>query len=221
MRYLTGRVPASNAPIPAAKGFGRFARLSLSPRLALLLCFALIQIGKGQQAESLSGSSSSASPGTTLPAMSAPTETRTSMWLGTRAAPYSVRHLSTERGMRSSGSTTAMVDNSERPRLIRPLRSRLCVDVYVGGLTSGALPGQVNAGTIPGSMPSGADAFVRKYDFNANELWTRQFGDVMSWRLSMRAGSVDSSRAALYEPVLPANAATRRRAAACRSGAAR
>jgi len=40
--------------------------------------------------------------------------------------------------------------------------------VYVVGLTSGALPGQVSAG--------GGDAFVRKYDFNGNEVWTRQFG---------------------------------------------
>jgi len=40
--------------------------------------------------------------------------------------------------------------------------------VYVGGLTHGTLPGQVNAG--------GKDAFVRTYDPNGNELWTRQFG---------------------------------------------
>jgi hypothetical protein len=41
-------------------------------------------------------------------------------------------------------------------------------DVYVGGLISGAFPGHVNEG--------GADAFLRKYDANGNELWTRQFG---------------------------------------------
>jgi len=40
--------------------------------------------------------------------------------------------------------------------------------VYIGGFTSGALPGQTQAG--------GADAFVRMYDENGDELWTRQFG---------------------------------------------
>lgn len=40
--------------------------------------------------------------------------------------------------------------------------------VYVGGLTGGTLPGQVSAGD--------ADAFIRKYDANGNELWTLQFG---------------------------------------------
>ena len=40
--------------------------------------------------------------------------------------------------------------------------------VYVVGYTHGALPGQTSAGE--------ADAFVRKYDVNGNELWTRQFG---------------------------------------------
>jgi len=39
---------------------------------------------------------------------------------------------------------------------------------YVVGLTSGALPGQTNAG--------GNDAFVRKYDGLGNELWTRESG---------------------------------------------
>ena len=41
-------------------------------------------------------------------------------------------------------------------------------NVYVAGSTSGTFPGQANAGF--------ADAFVRKYDANGNELWTRQFG---------------------------------------------
>jgi hypothetical protein len=41
-------------------------------------------------------------------------------------------------------------------------------NVYVAGLTAGALPGQTVAGTN--------DAFVRKYDADGNELWTRQFG---------------------------------------------
>lgn len=40
--------------------------------------------------------------------------------------------------------------------------------VYVAGRTEGTLPGQTSAG--------GFDAFVRKYDLNGNELWTRQFG---------------------------------------------
>jgi hypothetical protein len=40
--------------------------------------------------------------------------------------------------------------------------------VYVTGVTVGTLPGQASAG--------GADAFVRKYDADGNEVWTRQFG---------------------------------------------
>lgn len=40
--------------------------------------------------------------------------------------------------------------------------------VYVGGFTAGTLPGQTNFG--------GGDAFVRKYDADGNEIWTRQFG---------------------------------------------
>src|SRR5262249_3762163 len=40
--------------------------------------------------------------------------------------------------------------------------------IYVVGRTFGAFPNQTNAG--------GADAFVRKYDSDGNELWTRQFG---------------------------------------------
>lgn len=39
---------------------------------------------------------------------------------------------------------------------------------YVAGTTGGALPGQTNSGA--------PDAFLRKYDTNGNELWTRQFG---------------------------------------------
>jgi hypothetical protein len=41
-------------------------------------------------------------------------------------------------------------------------------DVYVAGFASGALPGQPRYGY--------RDAFVRKYDRDGNELWTRQFG---------------------------------------------
>src|SRR5262245_4482055 len=40
--------------------------------------------------------------------------------------------------------------------------------VYVVGWTEAALPGQTYLGSW--------DAFIRKYDFNGNELWTRQFG---------------------------------------------
>ena len=40
--------------------------------------------------------------------------------------------------------------------------------VYVAGYTDGVLPGQTSAG--------GWDAFVRKYDPNGTEQWTRQFG---------------------------------------------
>jgi hypothetical protein len=40
--------------------------------------------------------------------------------------------------------------------------------LYVAGDTTGVLPGQATAG--------GLDAFVRKYDLDGNELWTRQFG---------------------------------------------
>lgn len=39
---------------------------------------------------------------------------------------------------------------------------------YVGGLTSGALPGETSAG--------GYDVFVRKYDHEGNVVWTDQFG---------------------------------------------
>ena len=42
-------------------------------------------------------------------------------------------------------------------------------NIYVVGSVRGALPGQTN--------PSGSDdAFVRKYDSNGVERWTRQFG---------------------------------------------
>ena len=40
--------------------------------------------------------------------------------------------------------------------------------IYVAGLTQGALPGQ--------SLVGIEDAFVRKYDANGTEVWTRQFG---------------------------------------------
>lgn len=41
-------------------------------------------------------------------------------------------------------------------------------NIYIVGKTDGSLPNQSSAGE--------ADAFVRKYDPNGNELWTRQFG---------------------------------------------
>jgi hypothetical protein len=40
--------------------------------------------------------------------------------------------------------------------------------IYVVGMTSGAFPGQTNAG--------GYDAYIRKYDHAGTELWTQQFG---------------------------------------------
>ena len=44
--------------------------------------------------------------------------------------------------------------------------------VYVVGQTQGGLPGRAKTGT--------RDAFVRKYDFAGNELWTREFGTAQS-----------------------------------------
>jgi uncharacterized repeat protein (TIGR01451 family) len=41
-------------------------------------------------------------------------------------------------------------------------------NLYVGGRTVGAFPGQTSTG--------GVQAFVRKYDGSGNEMWTRQFG---------------------------------------------
>jgi hypothetical protein len=46
--------------------------------------------------------------------------------------------------------------------------SALETRVYVVGYTHGALPGQTSAG--------GYDAFVRSYESNGKEVWTRQFG---------------------------------------------
>jgi hypothetical protein len=57
--------------------------------------------------------------------------------------------------------------------------------VYVAGVTDGTLPGQTSSG--------GWDAFVRKYDYNGTELWTRQFGPASvyySWGISVDASGV-------------------------------
>ena len=48
--------------------------------------------------------------------------------------------------------------------------------IFVGSNVPLALPGQSSFG--------GADAFLRKYDFAGNELWTTQFGTACSDRLS-------------------------------------
>jgi len=56
-------------------------------------------------------------------------------------------------------------------------------NVYVGGQTSGELPGQSSAG--------GSDSFVRKYDASGNALWTRQFGTSLDDEV--RGVAVDAS----------------------------
>ena len=55
--------------------------------------------------------------------------------------------------------------------------------VYVAGLTSGTLPGQRSVG--------GWDGFVRKYDADGNEVWTRQFGT--NQLDEVRAASADAT----------------------------
>jgi hypothetical protein len=57
--------------------------------------------------------------------------------------------------------------------------------VYVAGETGGALPGQSSAGWM--------DAFIRKYDSEGNELWTRQFGSNTydrAWAITADASGV-------------------------------
>jgi len=56
-------------------------------------------------------------------------------------------------------------------------------NVYAAGTTNGALPGQAAVGNF--------DAFVRKYDPDGRELWTRQFGTPGS----DNAGGVAADRA--------------------------
>ena len=48
--------------------------------------------------------------------------------------------------------------------------------VYIVGYTDGTLPGQTSAGD--------ADAYIRKYDHDGNEVWTHQFGSSQYDRIS-------------------------------------
>jgi len=59
--------------------------------------------------------------------------------------------------------------------------------VYVAGWTAGVLPGQSR-------LEEGHDAFVRKYDLNGTELWTRQFGTT-SW---VEAAAVAADASGVY-----------------------
>ncbi len=55
--------------------------------------------------------------------------------------------------------------------------------LYVSGRVAGTLPGQTSSGE--------ADAFIRKYDPQGNELWTRQFGSEgidNAWNITTDAG---------------------------------
>jgi hypothetical protein len=55
-------------------------------------------------------------------------------------------------------------------------------EVYVAGVTMGALPGYIFAG-------GWGDVFVTKYDSSGNEIWTRQFGtDVSDIAFGLAAG---------------------------------
>jgi hypothetical protein len=55
--------------------------------------------------------------------------------------------------------------------------------VYVVGFVAGTLPGQTSAG--------GDDVFVRKYDPDGNEVWTRQFGTAGNDSASFRGADAD------------------------------
>lgn len=61
--------------------------------------------------------------------------------------------------------------------------------VYVAGVALITLPGQTGAG--------GADAFVRKYDADGNEVWTRQFG-IVSFSSGDRANAVAVDATGVY-----------------------
>jgi Bacterial Ig-like domain (group 3)/PKD domain/SdrD B-like domain len=62
--------------------------------------------------------------------------------------------------------------------------------VYVGGLTSGALPGQTFAGHT--------DAFVRKYDPSGGELWTYQFGAAGNFSETEQVNSIAADGSGVY-----------------------
>jgi hypothetical protein len=49
-------------------------------------------------------------------------------------------------------------------------------NVYVGGLTGGTL---ASADENELENAGGLDVFVRKYDVDGNEIWTRQFGGLL------------------------------------------
>ena len=57
--------------------------------------------------------------------------------------------------------------------------------VYVAGKTNGTLPAQTSAGNF--------DPYVRKYDHNGFELWTRQFGTANEERTNGRVVAGDST----------------------------
>lgn len=57
--------------------------------------------------------------------------------------------------------------------------------VYVVGRIEGALPGQTSVGDF--------DAYIKKFDVNGNEVWTRQFGSNLwdaAWDVAMDSGGV-------------------------------
>ena len=45
-------------------------------------------------------------------------------------------------------------------------------NIYMAGGTGGTFPGQTSSG--------GVDAFITKYDTSGNEIWTRQFGNLVN-----------------------------------------
>ncbi len=59
-------------------------------------------------------------------------------------------------------------------------------NVYVGGETTGALPGQTRTSAF-------GDAFLRKYDSAGGEVWTRQFGANSGSVLRINAVAVDAA----------------------------
>jgi uncharacterized protein (TIGR03437 family) len=55
--------------------------------------------------------------------------------------------------------------------------------VYMAGYADGTLPGQKASG-------AGEDIFVRKYDLNGNEMWTRQFGSGRATSIAVNSSGV-------------------------------